>query len=572
MFNNNNVSNIFTYKTPKINNLKGDKIEIGDIESEFIKAISLLNTNNNFTNRNFENDIIFKNLELKIDQTDIKKSLNKSEDDKYDSNSDEYNSLGEKKNNLDNSSTKIRKFSIDFLSKLYTEGSKPYSQIGSEIEFHKKIEFKNNLSLDMDNPYVHSFTELHPFSLFYGNKSYLFDKNKKNKLILPIPKFIKTEDLQIEPDYTKDGIYKGIKIDDKNGLLIIDPNITKKYSGLVSNIILQILKVPFGHHISLQVKMFEPKTLIERLTNLFSFANKYLIKASDKNLSYIERFKLVLTFGFSGLYIPAQQLKPFNPFLGETFQGEFPDGTKVYCEQVTHSPLCCRFYVVKDNVYKIYGYFNFSVSSEKFGSVMYIMQKGPVHVNFPKLNETISYSIPKVKILNATSENHRSNLYDGYFSIIDVKNNLRGVIKFDENKNCFHKIYGNVFEYKFKKNFKFEEDKIWEFSKKYKLNSKHYKQIANITGSFLENLNWNKQTLWVIDDIIPDFIKPVKNPLPSDGRYREDLIWLYRSFYNSKNEDERLLYENIAQEWKVAMEKFNREERKMRQKSKKKGK
>ena len=97
MFNNNNVSNIFTYKTPKINNLKGDKIEIGDIESEFIKAISLLNTNNNFTNRNFENDIIFKNLELKIDQTDIKKSLNKSEDDKYDSNSDEYNSLGEKK-------------------------------------------------------------------------------------------------------------------------------------------------------------------------------------------------------------------------------------------------------------------------------------------------------------------------------------------------------------------------------------------------------------------------------------------------------------------------------------------
>ena len=52
MFNNNNLSNIFTYKTPKINNLKGDKTEIEDIESEFIKSISLLNTNNNFTNRN----------------------------------------------------------------------------------------------------------------------------------------------------------------------------------------------------------------------------------------------------------------------------------------------------------------------------------------------------------------------------------------------------------------------------------------------------------------------------------------------------------------------------------------
>ena len=203
---------------------------------------------------------------------------------------------------------------------------------------------------------------------------------------------------------------------------------------------------------------------------------------------------------------------------------------------------------------------------------MYIMQKGPVHVNFPQINETISYSIPKIKILNATSESNRSNLYDGFFSIVDVKNNLRGVIKFNENKKCFHKIYGDVFEYKFKKDFKFEEDKIWEFSKKYKLNSKKYKIIANINGSFIENLIWNNQTLWTIDKIIPEFIKPVKNAIPSDGRYREDLIWLYRSFYNSKNEDERLLYENIGQEFKIAMEKFNREERKNRQKNKKKGK
>ena len=97
MFNNNNTSNIFTYKTKKINNLKGDKTEIEDIEFEFIKTISIINANNNFTNRNLANDKIFKNFQLKIDETNVIKSLNKSEDDKYDSNSDEYNSLGEKK-------------------------------------------------------------------------------------------------------------------------------------------------------------------------------------------------------------------------------------------------------------------------------------------------------------------------------------------------------------------------------------------------------------------------------------------------------------------------------------------
>jgi len=96
---------------------------------------------------------------------------------------------------------------------------------------------------------------------------------------------------------------------------------------------------------SLNVKIFEPKCLEERLTNVFSYANRYLIPASDPSLTPYDRFKEVITFIMSGLYIPAQQLKPFNPYLGETFQGEFPNGAKIYCEQVTHKPLCVRFYM-----------------------------------------------------------------------------------------------------------------------------------------------------------------------------------------------------------------------------------
>ena len=51
----------------------------------------------------------------------------------------------------------------------------------------------------------------------------------------------------------------------------------------------------------------------------FSYANKYLIAGSDPLLDTYERFKHVITFIFSGLYIPAQQLKPFNPYVRETF-------------------------------------------------------------------------------------------------------------------------------------------------------------------------------------------------------------------------------------------------------------
>ena len=49
--------------------------------------------------------------------------------------------------------------------------------------------------------------------------------------------------------------------------------------------------------------------------------------------------------------------------------------------------------------------------------------------------------------------------------------------------------------------------------------------------------------------------------MPSDSRFREDLIWLYRSFYLSKNEEERLYYESLAQNWKLMIEKVQREER-----------
>ena len=58
-------------------------------------------------------------------------------------------------------------------------------------------------------------------------------------------------------------------------------------------------------------------------------------------------------------------------------------------------------------------------------------------------------------------------------------------------------------------------------------------------------------------------MRPVKNCIPSDGRFREDLIWLYRSF-NADNDEEKKIYLDISQEWKVMMEEFNRWERRRR--------
>lgn len=56
--------------------------------------------------------------------------------------------------------------------------------------------------------------------------------------------------------------------------------------------------------------------------------------------------------------------KPLNPILGETFQSYLPDGTKIFCEQVSHKPPVS--YCVMEgpnNLYRWFGYAKLSVKA-----------------------------------------------------------------------------------------------------------------------------------------------------------------------------------------------------------------
>jgi hypothetical protein len=456
----------------------------------------------------------------------------------------------------------------DLLLHLYDKGMydqlNPSHQRGT-VKLTEKQKSKWKLSDYHPLLYASNIKNYHPFCFFYGTKyKDLVKENGETKY--PEGKLVNYRDWQTEPDYTLNGIYKGIEINPKVGLVIVDPKVKKKYQGLVADIIIQLLKVPFGHHMCLNVRIFEPKCLEERLTNVFSYANKYLLMANDPLLDPYERFKIVITFIFSGLYIPAQQLKPFNPYVGETFQGELPNGAKVYCEQVTHKPLCVRFYMFYKMEYKLYGYFNFSVRSEGLGSTMYVCQQGPCNVEFPQLNEKITFNVPEIKIVNARNENGRANLYNGALSFVDIKNNYRAVIQFDFNKKKFHDIRGCTFKYNFPPQFKYKYDVEWPYAKKLKIEKlkSDPNYLEEIKGSWITELIIGNKQYWDVKAQIPEFIKPTKTCLPSDGRFREDLCWLYKSFYNAKNENERKIYENISQWWKVLMEDHNRWERKRR--------
>ena len=89
--------------------------------------------------------------------------------------------------------------------------------------------------------------------------------------------------------------------------------------------------------------------------------------------------------------------------------------------------------------------------------------------------------------------------------------------------------------------------------------------VSRITGSWLEKVVSDDKEYWNIKESHVPQIYPVKESLPSDCRYREDKMWLQLAWDNQEYEK---LYEEYAQNWKLALEAQQRYEREMRAKIK----
>jgi hypothetical protein len=79
-----------------------------------------------------------------------------------------------------------------------------------------------------------------------------------------------------------------------------------KQKGVLTHVVKQLavnmLKGLSISHISMPIKIFEPKSSIQRMCDLWTSAPKYLRAAADTN-DPLERFKLVITFAMSSIYL-----------------------------------------------------------------------------------------------------------------------------------------------------------------------------------------------------------------------------------------------------------------------------
>ena len=116
--------------------------------------------------------------------------------------------------------------------------------------------------------------------------------------------------------------------------------VTESQSGIFGDLIKKFTIALFKGErlkVSLPVRMFEPRSTIERIADGMRYFPIF-IKAAANEQDTLQRLKLLLTNMVACLHLSPSPRKPFNPHLGETLEADFEDGTTLSMEHISNHP------------------------------------------------------------------------------------------------------------------------------------------------------------------------------------------------------------------------------------------
>ena len=390
---------------------------------------------------------------------------------------------------------------------------------------------------------------------------------KTNTFKAPFPIRLTKDQLtyKYDQDYLKDYLIK-----DYYGVYCLNQEVVDKQSGIIKEVITQLTKCLWSGtamSLSLPIRIFEPRSMLERYTDWFSFATDLLNKAGSCK-DKIESFKYVIAFSLSALFRSSEQLKPLNPMLGETYECEWEDGSKFYLEHTCHTPPISHFYIKSSkNLFIVSGYIDMGMGGmmkAMFNNSMQMIPKGKITVYLPELKQTISFQFPKITMGGAIW-GQRYVYWSDHMKFEDHENNLKAVIAFANARKelkgkRIHDIYGKLFKYNYNSN-ELKKPFYNDYIPKNPFPSKNDDVISEITGSWLEEIKFDNKLFFSIKDSVAPQIYPCEKVLDSDARYREDKQWLKLSW---DNKEFSKIFEGYAQCWKLALEAQQRFDRGLR--------
>ena len=214
---------------------------------------------------------------------------------------------------------------------------------------------KNKTREKLENPTAdkHIAETLSPFSFS--------DINTIDMEGCPPPIPIEYDDVvkMTPPNLTMEERLKEFKMDKDGTLKVACKEVRSKQRAAITNIFKQAaVKLLEGKNVvgmSLPINIFQPRSTIERLGDLFRFFPHYCDLAAESN-DEIERIKLLTSAIIASCQFQMNQWKPFNPLLGETYTCKYDDDTELFLEHTSHHPAISNFYF-KGKKWTAYGAF-----------------------------------------------------------------------------------------------------------------------------------------------------------------------------------------------------------------------
>ena len=207
-------------------------------------------------------------------------------------------------------------------------------------------------------------------------------KNKvaESKKLLP-PIYMSSEQIQnnynysLTIPYSKD--FKAFVTNNKGELVLKDKEIIESTRGIFKEVIAKATIMLFkGQGIlkmSLPVRIFDKKSQLEKFCDMFNSLD-YMRQAANVT-DKIEKFKLVICMFLSNFYYGIGSKKPFTPYLGETLEGYYKDGSRLFIEHVCHEPpKDCILLINEQFGFRIYG--NYEVKPKLKTNEVEIIFKG----------------------------------------------------------------------------------------------------------------------------------------------------------------------------------------------------
>jgi hypothetical protein len=287
---------------------------------------------------------------------------------------------------------------------------------------------------------------------------------------------------------------------------------------------------------SFPVAFSEPRSLLERLSDIFSALTSEFIQKSMDAEDQASRLRIFTVGVIAALHLDMQSKKPFNPILGESYFCKWPNNVFFYAEQTSHHPPISDIYIIpEDKSWKCSGHIE-STTNQGLNAVS-IKCSGALSIEFAD-DILYQWEMPTIRVLGSISGD-RIIKVKGPLVVKDTLNDLECVIdihpkdkKRVDGESFATTIIGGV-----------------------RVTGEKGHPPPEIRGDFCKQVSINGEVVWNIDSseaLRPNEVIANEDLLPSDCRFRLDRCLFIQGKLNE------------ADDAKIALEQAQRREEELR--------